>query len=102
MALVFDGSPRVDGLIPGHLSLFLTLGRERWARAMLERNGFLLGTCRVCLTYLSLSGVDELTLRRALGTCGGWVAAAGIREVCLHQSPLFWGLGDVSFPNHEV
>lgn len=56
---------------------------------MLERNGFLVGTCRVCLTHLSLSGEDALTLKT-----GGWVAAAG--------TPLFWGLGDVSFPNHEV
>lgn len=69
---------------------------------MLERNGFLVGTCRVCLTHLSLSGVDELTLKTALGTCGGRVAAVGIQEVYSHQSPLFWGLGDVSFPNHEV
>lgn len=56
----------------------MTLGRERQAQAMLERNGFLVGTCRVCLTHLSLSGVDELTLKTALGTCGGRVAAAGI------------------------
>lgn len=106
---VFDGSLGEDGHIPGHLNLlgkgFLMPGCDKWARSTIERNGFLVGTCRyggVCLRHLSLSGVGEMTVRTAPGAPGDGVAATGIQEVCLHRDPLFWGLGDLSFPNYEV